>query len=280
MAQRQIGIVKQLYRYPVKSMLGEQVDELVIAADGVVGDRAWALREANGRIATAKKSPKLFEFRAAYAAVPTANALPSVTITLPDGSVISAEHADASAAVSRVLGRSVKLERSRADEHSRGEIDPQTIFGDVGVERVMPQFTAATMPDSFGLRYGSFHDSAAVHLLATSTLAHLRRLIGADAQVDARRFRPNIVVDDGAEGDRFAEDEWLDGELGVGEGARVTNLQPALRCVMTTHQQGALPRDLRILRAAAQHHNARLGVFAAVGAPGRVRVGDPVWLIG
>ena len=55
-------------------------------------------------------------------------------------------------------------------------------------------------------------------------------------------------------------------------------MQAALRCVMTTHRQTDLARDPRILRAAAQHHSARLGVFASIGAPGPVRIGDLVFL--
>jgi uncharacterized protein YcbX len=103
-------------------------------------------------------------------------------------------------------------------------------------------------------------------------------LIGPDAQTDPRRFRPNIVVDDGGGGYGFVEDEWLDGELRVGSQVRITQLLPALRCVMTTHQQDELPRGLRILRALAEHHAARLGVFASIAAPGYVRIGNPVWL--
>jgi uncharacterized protein YcbX len=278
MRSRQIGIVQQLFRYPVKSMLGEVLTELEAGGNGIIGDRAWGLRETNGRIATAKKWPSLLDFHAAYDVAPVAERLGPVRITMPDGRAIHADDAEASATISSVLGRAIKLERARPDEHSRGEIDPATIFGDVGVERVMPQFTAQTLPDTFGLHRGGFQDSAAVHILATGTLAHLRALIGADAQVDARRFRPNIVIDTGAEQDAFVEDEWLDGELRIGNEVRITALQAALRCVMTTHRQSELPRDPRVLRATAQHHQARLGVFATVGASGIVRVGDAVLL--
>jgi uncharacterized protein YcbX len=55
-------------------------------------------------------------------------------------------------------------------------------------------------------------------------------------------------------------------------------MKPALRCVMTTHRQEDLGRDLRIIRAAAQFHQATVGVFASVGATGTVRVGAPVFL--
>jgi uncharacterized protein YcbX len=278
MKQRQVGVVQQLFRYPVKSMLGEDLAEFAVGPNGVIGDRAWGLREQNGRVASAKKWANLFEFRALYGAPPSPDTSAPVTIILPDGNRIRAADPDASALLSAHLGRPVTLERARPDERARGEIDPQTIFGDVGVERVMPQFTAATLPDTFGLYRGSFFDSAPIHLLATGSLAHLRSLVGDDAQTDPRRFRPNVVIDTGPDGDRFIEDEWLDGELRIGEHLRVISLRAALRCVMTTHRQSDLARDPRILRATAQHHQARLGVFAAIGAPGIVRIRDPVWL--
>jgi len=278
MGHRQIGTVSQLFRYPVKSMLGETLDSFEIGEKGVVGDRAWAIRETTGRIASAKKWANLFEFCAAYQGTPSRDGTSAVRITLPDGSQIGTSDADASSALSGVLGRTVALERATVDEHARGEIDPNTVFGDVGVERVIPQFTAATLPDTFGLYRGSFFDSAPIHLLATGSLAHLRSLIGEDAQADPRRFRPNIVIDTGAEKDHFIEDDWIDGELEIGEHVRIVEMRPALRCVMTTHRQGDIARDPRILRTVAQHHQANFGVFAAIGAPGSVRIGDPVWL--
>lgn len=278
MGHRQIGTVSQLFRYPVKSMLGETLSTLEIGEMGVIGDRAWALREQSGRIASAKKWANLFAFHAAYEASPSRDSAAPVRITLPDGKQISSADPKASTILSDLLGRPIALERAKADEHARGEIDPQTIFGDVGVERVMPQFTTATLPDSFGLYRGSFFDSAPIHLLATGSLAHLKSLIGDDAQADPRRFRPNIVIDTGAERDHFIEDDWLDGEIQIGEHVRIVEMRPALRCVMTTLPQSDLARDPRILRTTAQHHQAHLGVFAVIGAAGSVRIGDPVWL--
>jgi uncharacterized protein YcbX len=278
MAQLRVGVVKELFRYPVKSMLGERPAEVDIGLKGVFGDRAWALREANGRVVTAKKWANMLGFRAACERAPQSEQLAPVKITLPDGSSVYADDPRASEIISNYLGRPVKLERARADEHSRAEIDPATAFGDVPVAKVIPDFTEATLPDTFGLPHGTFFDSAMIHLVATGTLEHMRQLIGADAQVDARRFRPNIVVETDPRLTGFVEDEWLGGTLTAGPSVKIVGLQSALRCVMTTHQQSELPRDLRILRTTAQHHNARLGVFASIGAPGKVRIGDPVCL--
>lgn len=280
MERRKIGVVSALFRYPVKSMLGEKLAELALTANGTLGDRAWAVREASGRVATAKKWPAMLGFRAAYDSPPRGDELAPVTVTFPDGRSIHAADPDASARLSEVLGRPVRLERARADERSRGEIDPQTIFADVPVERILPGFTNQTLPDTFGLMRGAFFDSAPIHVLASTSLEHLRRLCGGDSILDPRRFRPNIFVDTrGAGADGFVEDEWLEGTLEVGESVKIIGMTPALRCVMTTHAQSDLPRDLSILRAAAQHHKATLGVFAAIGAPGAIRVGDPVHLI-
>lgn len=279
MGRQQVGVIKELFRYPVKSMLGERVLELDLTEKGVVGDRAWALREANGRIVTAKKWANMLGFRATYENPPTPDELAPVRVTLPDGRTIHAADADASAVISSFLGREVTLVRAHADENSRAEIDPRTVFSDVAVERVVPEFTAATLPDSFRLRHGTFFDSVPIHLLTTGSLAHMRSLIGADAQLDPRRFRPNIVIETDPQLTGFVEDEWLDGTLEAGASVKIVKAEAALRCVMTTHPQDGLPRDLRIFRAAAEHHQAKVGIFAMIGAPGKVHVGDRIWLV-
>jgi uncharacterized protein YcbX len=279
MERQPIGMVKDLFRYPVKSMQGERLNAVEIREHGVIGDRAYALREANGRVMTAKKWPHLLEFSARYAAPPTPDALAPLCITLPDGRSLQAHDPDASAALSAVLGCPVVLERAQPGQHHRAAIDPATVFGDVPVGALKPGYTAATLPDSFALPPGTFFDAASLHVLASGTLAHLRTLMGGEAPVDARRFRPNLVVDTepGLEG--FLEDDWLDGTLEVGERVSLVQLRPTLRCVMTTHRQAELGRDLRMLRIAAQHHQAQVGVWAAIGTPGTVRVGDPVVLV-
>ncbi|HKV54286.1 MAG TPA: MOSC N-terminal beta barrel domain-containing protein [Candidatus Binataceae bacterium] len=278
MEKRKVGVVKEVYRYPVKSMLGEQLGSIEVGPRGVIGDRAYALRQSNGRIVSAKKWANMFEFQACYEAEPAADRPAPIRITLPGGRTIHAEDANASEVISDVLGRPVKLDRPTSDEHSRAEIDPATVFGDVGVANVVPAFTEATLPDTFALPRGSFFDSATMHVLATGTLQHMRSLIGDDARLEARRFRPNIVVETDPRVDGFVEDEWVGWTLEVGADVKIIKMEQALRCVMTTHQQSDLPRDLRVLRTAAKHHAAKLGVFAWVGAPGRVKVGDEVWI--
>jgi len=121
------------------------------------------------------------------------------------------------------------------------------------------------------------YDEDVLHVLASGTLEHLRRLCPSD--FDPRRFRPNVYVDTGAEEDGFVEaegfveDGWLGGELEVGDdgGVRIVGMRPALRCAITIHPQDELRADPAILRTAARHHGAELlGSTDHAGA-----VGDP-----
>jgi uncharacterized protein YcbX len=117
-----------------------------------------------------------------------------------------------------------------------------------------------------------------MHIVASGTLRHLARITGGKSIFDPRRFRPTIFVDTGLSDDRFVEDEWEGATIRVGEHLTIAQPRAALRCVMTTHPQDDLPRDFAILRTAAQHHRANVGVFAQIGAPGTIRLGDPVLL--
>lgn len=280
MNRREVGTVKALWRYPVKSMQGEQLDELHITARGVVGDRAWALRDLeNKRIATAKKFVGLLKFHAKYEGTPDGANLPPVKITLPDGREIHAEDANASALISEALGHGFHLEHSPNPTGERAGIDPATIFADNPAATVIPALGANPMPDYFGLHKDTYLDSATFHLISTGTLAHMRGLADGNSDFDYRRFRPNLLVDTGDNASGFVEDEWVGGVLEIAGGIKITSIQPALRCVMTTHAQQDLPRDLAILRTTVQRHQANLGAFTAIEGEGDIHLGDAVYLV-
>jgi uncharacterized protein YcbX len=280
MQRRKIGTVKSLWRFPVKSMQGEQLNELHITSRGVMGDRSWALRELdNKRIASAKKFVGLLKFHARYEGEPGDGKLPPVKITLPDGREIHADDANASEAISEALGHKFIIEHSPNPGGERAGIDPATIFADNPVGDVIPALAGNKMPDYFALHKGSYLDSATFHLIATGTLAHMSGLTEGKSDFDYRRFRANMLVDTGSDASGFVEDEWVGGVLEIGDGVKVTSIAPALRCVMTTHAQQDLPRDLAILRTTVKQHQANLGAFTAIEGDGRVRLGDPVYLV-
>ena len=111
----------------------------------------------------------------------------------------------------------------------------------------------------------TFFDCGVVHLLTAATLKRLGEFY-PEGSFDLRRFRPNIVLDSPEEG--FVENSWVGRTLSIGPEVRLLITQKTGRCVMTTLPQGILPKDLGILRCAAQHNEGYVGVYAAVVSGG------------
>ena len=272
MTQTDLGSVVSLWRYPVKSMLGEELNAAEVTKRGLLGDRAYALVDSSdGKVASAKnprKWPQLFDCRAALADVPRVGVKsPPVRITLPDGNIVSGEQPDLNHIFSKVLKREVKLSALH---------DVQTALA----EEYWPDIEGLDHRDTitdFGLPEGTFFDCALVHLLTTATLDRLRALY-PEGRFEVRRFRPNIVVGT-AKGERdFVENGWIGHVLAIGDAVRLSITGPCPRCVMTTLPQSDLPRDTGILRTAAQHNRANVGVYASVVQGGDIRRGDSIRL--
>jgi uncharacterized protein len=275
---RLVGTIAELWRYPVKSMLGGTVSELMVTKRGVLGDRAWALRDQRtGRIVSAKRVPRLLQFRATYEVEPTLESAGLVRIETPDGDTVYAGQENASARISGILGRQVRLENS-ARPKEKTSVDLDTVFGDVPVSQMRSGWTPETMPDYFQLKGGPFLEIGAVYLLASESVEHLHDLQGGTALIDRRRFRPNLYINTGTASGRFIEDDWLGRHLTVGDSVVLGEFAPTLWCVGSTLAQEELPRDLSILRTIARDHSGCLGVYGSVVSGGLVRVGAPVIL--
>jgi uncharacterized protein YcbX len=271
--QVEVGSVVSLWRYPVKSMMGEELNATEVTKVGLLGDRAYALVDSSdGKVASAKnprKWPQLFDFRAALADAPGIGAkVPPVRITLPDGTVANSEQPDLNQILSKVLEREVTVESASPNVRT------------AAAEEYWPDIEGLEHRDTvtdFGLPEGTFFDCAVVHLLTTATLDRLRQLY-PPGRFEVRRFRPNIVVETTSRGKDFVEDAWIGQILAIGDAVRLSITGPCARCVMTTLPQGDLPRDTGILRTAAQHNRANVGVYASVLQGGKVRRGDSVRL--
>lgn len=230
-----VGLVDELWRYPVKSMLGEAVGALELGLRGAEGDRAFAVCDAEGKLGSGKSTRRmrrmegLFRFAAHLVA---GEDVPRVM--LPGGEVLSVGDPRLDEALTRALGIDVSVRAEQAISH---------------------------------------FDDSPIHLVTQASLRWLRG-VSPDSRVDARRFRPNLVVDAGS-GAR-PEEEWIGRTLAVGDSVRLRVHGPTERCVMTTMEQADLPDDPAILRAVARENEACFGVYADVVAPGRVARGDTV----
>lgn len=269
------GSVVALWRYPVKSMLGEELNATEVTERGLVGDRQFAVVDAStGKVAGAKNPRKwgnFFDFRAAYVEAPVRGSrLPAVRVTLPDGDVVMSEAPDVAQVLSNALGRDVVL--SQATGNGESAATAEEYWPDMEGLEHRDTVTEWELPPR------TFFDLAVVHLLTTATLDRLRALYPA-GRFEVRRFRPNIVVSTGPEQQGFVENDWIDHMLAIGEEVRLRITGPCPRCVMTTLPQSDLPRDPGILRAAAQNNKANVGVYADVVAGGVIRRGDRVTLL-
>ena len=232
-----IGTVAGLWRYPVKSMLGERRESLLLERRGVVGDRLYAIRDEAGKFGSGKTTRRfrlmngLYRFRARYEG-------DTPVITFPDGVTLSGDDPAIHARLSDVLGINVELSREGAISH---------------------------------------FDDGPIHLVTTASLRALGALLGQDEiqdEVDARRLRPNIVVETHGEG--FQEDDWEGREILLGDVVRLRVTKQAERCVMVNFAWDELREEPRALRTLAQAHDACMGVYADVLMPGILRQGAPV----
>lgn len=269
-----VGSVVALWRYPVKSMMGEELNASEVTERGLLGDRAYAMVDASdGKVASAKNPRKwgrLFDFRAAFVQEPRrGETIPPVRMTLPDGTICASDQADIDIdqVLSGVLGREAKLMTQAPEKPQLEEYWPD-VEGLVHRETV----TDESMP------VGLFFDLGVISLLTTATINRLRELY-PQGRFEVRRFRPNIVVEPASGESGFVENEWLNRTLAIGEEVRLRVFSPDPRCVMTTLPQGDLPQDYGILRAAAQHNKANVGMYALVEQGGVVRRGDEVRVV-
>jgi uncharacterized protein len=230
----EVGRIRQLWRYPVKSFLGEELASVRLDARGVEGDRLFAARDANGKFGSGKTTRRfqridgLFRFQALSGGG-------GPEIVFPDGRRISAADPGVHAALSDELGQPVTLAREAAVSH---------------------------------------FDEGAVHLVTTASLRWLGTLLGGTP--DARRFRPNLVIDVPGEG--AVEEAWRGARVRIGPNVELRVCGTTERCVMVGFAQPGVEPDARVLRELAAHADACFGVYADVVTPGTISVGDAVTL--
>lgn len=272
--------IDQIWRYPVKSMIGGRVESAELGELGIVGDRTWAVRDLErGGIRGAKQLGGLMRLAARYADGPDG----PVVITLPDGATISTDDADADARLSTALDHQVTLEALRPpddlDHYRRGRPDHddlmtelRSIFGRTEDEPLPDLSVLPPVILEYESPPGTYYDAYPLLIVTTSALRTLREALPGHV-VDVRRFRPSIVVDTGDE-TGHPEFDWLGRRLAVGD-AVVEVVTGCPRCVMVTREiDEDTPQDRSILRHVVKDLDQNLGVYATVTSPARIRTGD------
>lgn len=245
--------IAEIWRYPVKSMLGEQLQQAHVGPGGIQGDRRWAVVDAESGVSlSAKRYADLLRCRAWTSDN-------EVMIRLPDGREFSAGSAELALGLSDLLGRQVTTRSAEATEKIRHEF-PTAVTEGEGEPFLWEPGTDA------------FFDSAPLHLLTTGTLSALQRLVPA-AKILRDRFRPNVLIETNDAG--FVENDWVNKVVNLGS-LRCEVIDPMRRCVMVARAQGDLPLDTDVIKTVIKDNGGNAGVAVKALDSGMWHCGEKV----
>ena len=273
--------VTTIYRYPVKSMMGETLSDADIAGAGIPGDRGWAVRdEKRGGIRGGKKIPQLMTL-----AAQSGPAAP--LITAPDGDSASASSEGINEWLCDKLGHPVTLwpllPADQLDHYRRGA--PDTEDFEQELRAVFGRLPDEPLPDLAGFEEllefesppGTYFDAFPMSIMSQQSLNTMNQLEG-ESQFDVRRFRPNLLVDIPDTDQPFPEQAWVGKTLSVGSVTLKIDMT-CPRCAMTTHGFYDLPQDAQIMRKLVANSEGNLGIYASVVQAGKVTAGDSVSVV-
>ena len=286
-----LGTIESVWRYPAKSMMGDGFASLPVDAAGVLGDRAWAVRdEVRGGIRGAKKIGGLMGLHARYVEEPQPGTLPSaIEMTAPDGTRVRSDDDAVDERLSLLLEHPVTLwplqpamdldhYRRGAPDNENFEAELRAIFGR-DPDEPLPTFEGLPLEvlAEFESPPGTYFDVFPIHLVTDRSLQSLAAF-APGSEFDVRRFRPNVVVTVDADVDgRFPEQGWIGQTLRTGD-VELEVVAACPRCVMVTREFADLPEDRAVLRAVVGQAEQNVGVYARVLRPGTLDTGAALTL--
>ena len=287
------GTVTHLFRYPVKSMGGHSLSSTPLTVNGILGDRAWALKdEERGGIKGGKRFPELLSMSASFVSEPTAQHVsPEVSIALADGRQISSSDQGVNEVLSAEVGAPVSLwpllPKDQLDHYRRPAmeegVDPEAYFREVFArteDEPLPDLSV--FPEELFIYEsspGTYFDAFPILLMSEASLRFFAKTMtekGENSRFDLRRFRPNLVVETPEDG--FPENSWVGRRGRIG--SAVVKIEVACpRCIMTTHGFDDLPKDPKVMRHLVKENGGNLGVYLSIEEPGVIGLGDVIqWL--
>jgi len=260
-----IGKVESLWRYPVKSMRGEEMVEMFAGYPGVYGDRLFAFESsANPKgfpFFTGRDQRQMIRYRARFrnpekAARPVN--LGDAEKLSPNLNPISADASELMVDVETPDGKTFAIDDPALIDNLRSNLDGNHELTLLRSEKAIT-------------------DCRPLSIFAVQTAKRLGAETGV--AVDKRRFRANVYLDLTSP-DGFAEDKFVGRSLRIGSKVTVAVLQRDARCMMITLDPDTAEKTPAILKAIAQAHEGMAGVYGAVLTEGMIRKGDSVELMG
>ncbi len=250
--------ISAIYTSAVKSLALEPRAAVTVGPTGIAEDRRFHLIDGGGRLLTQRQRPRLALVTADYD--PRSEQL---ALNFPDGRQVSGPVEEAETVRTAIWGRPVP---GRVVSGEWNEALSQLCGGPVRLVRT----------DEAGLSF----DEYPLSLLSQASVDLLSRLAEGDMAFEARRFRPNFLLDGCSP---HEEDSWLGGVVAIGPEVRLRMVAPDPRCAITTIDPDTGQRDFDTPRfLLAYRPSARapyFGVYASVESPGTVTVGDRVDIV-
>ena len=272
--------LRQIYRYPLKSALGESLESAEVSRGGLAGDRVFALcASKTGRVVSAKR-PKLWRAMRQLSArtVPDES---EIEVRFPGGRVLRSDSDELVPTLSGFLGHGITLLRNREGDLRLERSRPE----DVVAQGLDADVTMDVNPIGEEAPGKAFQDLAAIHLITVPTARAIAAAAGL-AGPEIPRYRPNFVIDEDDDAP-FSENDWVGRELMIGS-LRLEITHPTPRCAIPVLEQGsgcafqpkllAAINDLNRTEAGAFGVQPCAGAYARVIEPGVVRPGDRVRL--
>jgi uncharacterized protein YcbX len=254
-----VGKVESLWRYPVKSMRGEELDEAFAGFSGIYGDRLFAFRSSASPAGfpyfTAREQRRLLQYRPHFR-YPDKAARPINLIEAEKmgANPVSADPSELMVDVETPDGKTFAIDDPALKEMVRADVDQKHQLTLMRSNRALTDCRPVSM---FSLQ--------SAQQLAEET----------DTLIDKRRFRANVYVDLSS-GEGFSENEFVGRSLRIGPKVVVTILERDARCVMITLNPDTGEKTPAILKKVAQAHEGMAGVYGAVMVEGMLHKGDPV----
>ncbi len=260
-----VGTVESLWRYPVKSMAGEELTEAFVGFSGVYGDRCYAFRDSAARegfpYLNANVQQRMLLYHPRFRHPERAAAPPNLAAASaiePGVTPANPEPGDMALDVLTPRGEVVAID------------DPK-LFGML-LEGLRGEHQLTLVRSDRALT-----DCRPVSLISLQTVRQVEGELGSGV-IDKRRFRANVYFDLAA-GGGFGEDVWVGKRLRLGSKAVVAVLERDPRCKLISLDPDTGAHDPEVLRKVAQGHGACAGVYCAVLVEGVIAKGDPIEVI-
>ena len=284
-----VGTVKEIWRYPVKSMGGEILEQGFIDKKGIVGDRYWAIRdETANELTNVRKTPELLRCNASYQSDPSSeqrgDKVSHVAIKLPNDQTLGSDASEKDAILSEFLKKPVSLWPLQAKSNWQFYLlktlnTESSLKKQFNTKQSLPNMASISWSkllelSLFATPLGRYYDMYPLHILTSNSLAKLQSL-DPDSDFQVKRFRPNLYIQSEQVAEKLEEFAWVGGLLYIGETV-IRCESRTVRCSMPAQPQQGVEKDVKVLRTLEQQTKRHLGINASVIKQGPINVGDVV----